>query len=76
MARAATCVVTGCGRAARLEADHHRPVAAGGDSDEHNLHALCRRHHRRKTGGWVLRSEPDGTWVLDPPPGEAHTAAA
>ena len=75
-ARDATCIITGCGRAARLELDHHHPVAAGGDSDDGNLHALCRQHHRRKTSSWALGAQPDHTWTLEPPPDQAHTAAA
>jgi hypothetical protein len=70
-ARDATCIISGCGRAARLEADHHRPVSAGGDSDHENLHGLCRQHHRLKSNGWGLEEHADGTWTLDPPAGGA-----
>jgi hypothetical protein len=66
-ARDATCIITGCNRAARLEADHHRPVSEGGDSDDRNLNPLCRQHHRLKSKGWDLAEHPDGTWTLEPP---------
>ncbi|MCJ7438546.1 MAG: HNH endonuclease, partial [Acidimicrobiia bacterium] len=66
-ARDAVCIITGCGRAARLEGDHHRPVSAGGDSDGENLHGLCRHHHRLKSKGWELVAHPDDTWTLEPP---------
>ena len=75
-ARDATCSVTGCGRATRLEGDHAQPVADGGDSTAENLRGLCRHHHRRKTDGWVLTDHPDGTRTLEPPPGMTHIAAA
>lgn len=74
-ARDATCIITGCGRAARLEGDHHRPVSAGGDSDDENLHAICRHHHRLKSKGWQLISHPDGTWSLEPPKPAAREAS-
>ena len=66
-ARDATCVVRGCGRAVRLEGDHGRPVADGGDSTAGNLRGMCRQHHRRKTAGWVLTEHPDRTCTLEPP---------
>jgi hypothetical protein len=70
-ARDATCIVTGCNRAARLEADHHQPVSEGGDSDNQNLNPLCRQHHRLKSNGWELIPHPDDTWTLEPPTGGA-----
>ena len=66
-ARDATCIVTGCGRAARLEGDHGQAVADGGDSDADNLRGLCRRHHRLKSQGWKLVHHSDGTRTLEPP---------
>lgn len=72
-ARDVTCIVTGCGRAARLEGDHHHPVAAGGDSDDQNLHGLCRQHHRLKSRGWKLVPHPDDQWTLEPPEREARS---
>jgi len=66
-ARDATCVVRGCGRAVRLEVDHHQAVEGGGSADVDNLHGLCRQHHRRRTDGWELNQQPDGTWVLEAP---------
>lgn len=37
---------TKCGRAGRLEVDHIRPVADGGEAyDESNLRTLCRSCH-------------------------------
>jgi hypothetical protein len=70
-ARDTTCIVTGCGRAARLEGDHRRPVSEGGDSDDENLHGLCHQHHRLKSNGWGLEEHADGTWTLGPPELEA-----
>lgn len=75
-ARDATCTITGCGRAARLEGDHTTPVSEGGDSDAHNLRGLCRQHHRRKTDGWILTDHPDGSRTLAPPPGAREAVAA
>ncbi len=66
-ARDATCVVRGCGRAVRLEGDHGRPVAQGGDSTAGNLRGMCHQHHRRKTAGWVLTALSDGSCRLEPP---------
>ena len=37
-----------CRSATNLEVDHLIPVSKGGDSDESNLHTLCRRCNRRK----------------------------
>jgi 5-methylcytosine-specific restriction protein A len=38
------------------DVDHILPRAFGGTDDEHNLQALCSRHHKRKTAvqssGW------------------------
>ncbi len=72
-ARDTTCIIRGCGRSTRLELDHERPVAGGGDADVDNLHGLCRQHHRRKTSGWALRRGKDGTWVLEPPDSERQS---
>ncbi len=66
-ARDATCSITGCGRAARLDNEHGQPVSDGGDSTVENVRGMCRQHHRRKTDGWVLTDHPDGTRTLTPP---------
>jgi len=44
-----------CGSARNLEVDHIVPVSRGGDSDDCNLQALCRRCNRRKWGKLVPR---------------------
>ncbi|MFO7592003.1 MAG: HNH endonuclease signature motif containing protein [Acidimicrobiia bacterium] len=73
-ARDATCTITGCGRAARLEDDHGQPVSEGGESSAENLRGLCRQHHRRKTSGWNLTDHPDGARTLEPPAAPGPTA--
>ena len=43
---------TRCGRAGRLEVDHHIPIARGGAKhDLANLQSLCRDCHLTKTAG-------------------------
>ncbi|MFO7590978.1 MAG: HNH endonuclease signature motif containing protein, partial [Acidimicrobiia bacterium] len=75
-ARSPACSITGCGRVARLENDHATPVSEGGDSTDENVDPLCRHHHRRKTDGWILTEQPDGTRTLRPPPGMREDVAA
>ena len=75
-ARSPVCSITGCERAVRLERDHGTPVSEGGDSTDQNLDPLCRQHHRKKTGGWVLTHHADGTRRLEPAPGMREDAAA
>jgi len=72
-ARDATCIVRGCGRAARLETDHHVPVAAGGDSDAVNCNGVCHQHHRLKTEGWDLVQHVDETWTMEAPDAERQS---
>ncbi len=71
-ARDATCIITGCGRSARLEGDHGEAVSDGGDSDAANLRGLCHQHHRMKSRGWKLAHHPDGTCTLEPPDDGSH----
>ncbi|GAA4284356.1 hypothetical protein GCM10022261_18870 [Brevibacterium daeguense] len=67
------CTAPGCTRrAATCEQDHaipynHRNPKAGGRTDLHNLHPLCKRHHQLKTRGKLrLEHGPDGIirWLL------------
>ena len=67
-ARDATCSITGCGRAVRLDNKHGQPVSEGGDSTAENIRGMCCQHHRKKTDGWRLTDHPDGTRTLEPPP--------
>lgn len=49
VARDLTCRFPNCHRRAeRCDLDHHRDWELGGRTSEHNLGALCRRHHRAK----------------------------
>ena len=65
-ARDPVCTITGCGRSARIEGDHHRPVSEGGASSAENLDGLCTQHHRRKTGGWSVVDHADGQRTMEP----------
>jgi hypothetical protein len=49
------CQVAGCGRRARLEADHGVPWATNPETRLENLRMLCEHHHDLKTReGWDL----------------------
>ena len=64
--RDSTCRFPGCRRRAEsCDLDHTVSWQDGGSTAEHNLAALCRRHHRVKhraghLGRWSLRRVPDG----------------
>ncbi|WP_236864225.1 HNH endonuclease signature motif containing protein [Brevibacterium daeguense] len=67
------CPAPGCTRrAATCDQDHaipypHHNPKAGGRTDLHNLHPLCKRHHQLKTRGKLrLEHGPDGIirWLL------------
>jgi hypothetical protein len=64
-ARDRSCTFPGCSRpAVRCDLDHRlcHPLGA---TDAHNLHALCRRHHRAKQALFVVIQLPNGTtrWI-------------
>jgi hypothetical protein len=75
-----TCTFPGCSMpAARCDLDHVQPFDhenpnAGGLTTAENLQALCRRHHRLKTGRrWsVVRDAQDAT-VWTAPTGHVYT---
>jgi hypothetical protein len=62
-----TCRFPVCQRSPRhADLDHLIAWKNGGTTDEHNLHVLCRRHHRLKhQAGWKVSRAPDGatTWA-------------
>ncbi|HET7328038.1 MAG TPA: DUF222 domain-containing protein [Nocardioidaceae bacterium] len=62
-ARDGRCRFPGCTTpATRTDLDHCVPHGDGGPTARHNLHALCRRHHRLKTHTrWTYQRLPDGT---------------
>lgn len=52
--RDGTCQATGCSvPAERCDLDHQLPWDAGGETAGTNLWALCRRHHRLKSHGFL-----------------------
>ncbi|GAA4916560.1 hypothetical protein GCM10025777_32800 [Membranihabitans marinus] len=76
--RDGTCQAGGCTISAeRCDIDHQTPWEQGGETSADNLWALCRRHHRMKSHGFLhpppQRSEPNP----EPNPGRgadpAHT---
>lgn len=75
IARDRTCVFPTCRRAARrCDLDHGQPWRDGGTTCRHNLHPLCRRHHRAKHhAGWAVTHQPDGTYHWTSPTGHRYT---
>jgi hypothetical protein len=82
--RDATCTFLGCDTpASRCDLDHITPFdhdrtdtnTGRGQTNAHNLHALCRKHHLLKThAGWGIVRDPDTgitTWTT--PTGRTHT---
>ena len=74
--RDGTCRHPGCTvPATACDLDHvvpfdHADPGRGGRTEEANLAALCRRHHRFKTfSDWTYRLEPDGTLIVTSPDG-------
>ena len=55
------CVVPGCTTRERLEIDHIRPFAEGGEASLANLARLCHWHHYLKTHHGHLLDRTDGT---------------
>jgi hypothetical protein len=75
IARDRTCVFPTCRRAARrCDLDHGQPWCTGGTTCPHNLHALCRRHHRAKhEAGWSVARQADGSYHWTSPTGHNYT---
>ena len=72
-ARDRRCVVPGCRRKRRLQADHRHDFAKGGPTSGANLELLCEQHHAEKThrGARIERTETEWHWYPPPPaPGE------
>ncbi|WP_344303906.1 HNH endonuclease signature motif containing protein, partial [Nocardioides bigeumensis] len=70
--REPTCVFPWCSRPARqCDKDHCTPYAEGGETCDHNLAPLCRRHHRLKTHtAWTYERLPlDIGWRWTDPHG-------
>ena len=67
-ARDRTCRFPGCTRpATRCDLDHTTPYPHG-QTNELNLTALCRHHHRLKThSGWHVTPHPDTTQTWTSP---------
>lgn len=73
IARDQRCRFPGCHQPAqRCDIDHAIPFERGGPTDASNLGALCRRHHRIKTGSdWdIINIAADGTYTWLTPTGE------
>jgi hypothetical protein len=73
MARDATCPAPGCGGSSRhLDMDHTRPWPAG-PTDQCNLSAPGRHHHRTKQApGWTLEQPRPGVFRWTTPSGRIH----
>jgi len=69
-----TCQFPGCNRPAEFaDLDHRTAFAEGGRTTTHNLHCLCRHHHRLKhQGGWIITPNPDGTTTWKSPTGRCY----
>jgi hypothetical protein len=74
IARDKTCVFPHCRRPARhCDLDHGDPYCTGGQTCQHNLHPLCRRHHRAKhDAGWQVQHQADGSYHWTSPTGHTH----
>jgi hypothetical protein len=75
IARDKRCVFPHCRRPARhCDLDHAEAWCTGGETCEHNLHPLCRRHHRAKhDAGWTVRHRADGAYHWTSPTGHVTT---
>ena len=69
-ARDRRCVVPGCRRRRRLQADHRHDFARGGETSGANLELLCEVHHADKThrGARIERTHTQWLWYPPPPP--------
>ena len=75
IARDRTCIFPHCRRPARLcDLDHREDWCTGGETCEHNLHPLCRRHHHTKhNAGWTVERTDDGAYHWTAPTGHTYT---
>jgi hypothetical protein len=72
-ARDRRCVVPGCRRKRRLQADHRHEFGKLGPTSNANLEMLCEKHHAEKThrGARIERTDTEWLWYPPPPaPGE------
>ncbi len=72
-ARDRRCVVPGCRRKRRLQADHRHDFHLRGPTSGENLELLCEKHHADKThrGARIERTDTEWLWFPTPPgPGE------
>lgn len=79
--RTPICGCPSCLRPAhRGDLDHrerHNPSAGTGPTNERDLDAYCRRHHRTKhTPGWSVHQGDDGTLTWTSPSGHTWTQEA
>lgn len=65
-ARDRECVIGGCHVTRHLEYDHDLPVSEGGETSYHQLHRLCRFHHREKHRHNARLQGPPGEMTLVP----------
>ncbi len=67
------CDAEGCNHRGYLERDHVHDHAKGGPASYDNMCWLCYRHHRLKSGGWLLGPPDPATRKrkLRPPPARA-----
>ena len=63
------CVVPGCKRRRRLQADHRHDYAKQGPTAYQNMELLCDVHHDEKThrGARIERTTTDWCWYPPPP---------
>src|SRR5258706_4139571 len=66
-ARDKRCVVPGCKRRGRLQADHRHPFAQNGPTAYDNLELLCEVHHHEKTHRGARLERVADQWHWYPP---------
>jgi hypothetical protein len=74
IARDHTCTFPGCRRPARLcDLDHTEAWTDGGDTNSHNITALCARHHNAKHDArWQVKRLRDGGSAWTSPTGHTY----
>jgi hypothetical protein len=74
IARDQTCTFPGCRRPARLcDLDHGEAWGTGGETNSHNIAAVCTRHHNAKhDAGWHVTRQPDGASTWTSPTGHRY----
>lgn len=77
LTRDGTCRGPGCRQAAaRCDLDHRIPYPTG-PTAAHNLHAVCRHHHRAKThAGWTYTTDAHHNLTWTSPTGHVAATAA